>query len=182
MTVHRLYLLTERGNLLFICVVLLILCHVISCTILCNLDSQIFILSLKLLDLVVEAFNFILVFLVAWVHLFINLLQLSNFIGVIGLILLELNKLNILLHDLLLLVLNKCMTPFNLLFRHVTELDEELCLVDLKIHKCLDLIKIRQFLLYNKTIENYGEIDCFDLLISAYSIQNFSFIWFSARL
>ena len=133
MTIHRLYLLIKRANFLFICVVLLILGHVVIFSVLRNLRAQILILTLQLFDLVVEAFYFILMIKIARVHLFVNLFHFSYFICVVGHFLFELNKLDILLNDLLLLVLHMVRAPLNLLFGHVTILDEELCITELKI-------------------------------------------------
>lgn len=133
MTIHWLYLLIKRPNLLFICVVFLILGHVIIFSVLCNLSAQIFILALQLFDLVVETLNFILMIKITRIHLFVHCFHFSYFICVVGHFLFELNKLDILLYDLLLLVLHVTWTPLNLLFGHVTILDEELCITELKI-------------------------------------------------
>lgn len=67
------------------------------------------------------------------VHFFVNLFHFSDFVCVVSHFLFELNKLDILLYDLLLLILNKEWAPLNLLFGHVTILDEELCITELKI-------------------------------------------------
>ena len=133
MTIHRFYLLIKRPNFLLICVVLLILGHVITLSVLLNLICQILILTLQLFDLVVEAFNFILMIKHCRVHFFVHLFHFSNFICVVSHFLFELNKLDILLYDLLLLVLNKVWASLGLLIGHVTILDEELCIAELKI-------------------------------------------------
>lgn len=89
-----------------------------------------------------------LMIVVTWIHLLVNLFHFSNFICIVSHLLFEFNKLDILLYDLLLLVLDQLLTSLNLLFWHMAILDKKLCVAKLEINQGLDFIKIGQFLLY----------------------------------